>query len=165
MISLLLAWAQNQQIKNVLLFPDGNCEFTEKMGMATDTSTVGFGDRSWRYSMLVKNKVIEKIFAEAVNDGDPFKFSDAETMLKYINKDVKIPQSTVLFTKSGCSFCAQAKELLSKKGYPYEEVVCGLGGNVSFEVLQAVSGKTSSPQVFVGGKFIGGFEELEKFLA
>ena len=42
---------------NVRLIPDGNGEFTAGMGMLVDKSDLGFGRRSWRYSMLVKNGV------------------------------------------------------------------------------------------------------------
>ena len=34
------------------LIPDGNGEFTDKMGMLVDKSAIGFGKRSWRYSMV-----------------------------------------------------------------------------------------------------------------
>eukprot|EP00924_Labyrinthula_sp_SR-Ha-C_P005358 maker-scaffold_1-snap-gene-29.48-mRNA-1 protein AED:0.04 eAED:0.04 QI:57/1/1/1/1/1/2/230/262 len=159
------SWAKDQHAKNVLLFPDGNADFTKAMGMDTDKSAIGFGVRSWRYSMLVKNGTIEKIFPEPVQEGDPFEVSDADTMIKHINPKVEIPPSTVIFTKKGCPYCKKAKELLSAKGYPYDEVITGLGGNVSFGTLLAVSGKTSAPQIFMDGKLIGGSDDLEKYFA
>ena len=64
---------------------DGNGEFTEKMGLLVDKSDLNFGKRSWRYSMLVRNGRIEKQFIEPQEPGDPFKVSDADTMLAYIN--------------------------------------------------------------------------------
>jgi peroxiredoxin len=85
------AWAKDLEVKNVTLLPDGNCEFTEKLGMISDKAAVGFGKRSWRYSMLVENGVITKMFSEAVKDGDPFEVSDAETMLKHIAPNETIP--------------------------------------------------------------------------
>lgn len=54
------------------MLPDGNGEFTHGMGMLVSKSALGFGDRSWRYSMLVKNGVIDKMFIEPEVDGDPF---------------------------------------------------------------------------------------------
>ena len=63
---LYVAWGKDQKVENVVLLPDGNCEFTEAMGMDTDKSAIGFGRRSWRYSMLVKDGTIDKIFAEPV---------------------------------------------------------------------------------------------------
>ncbi len=46
------------------MIPDGNCEFTEGMGMLVDKNDLGFGKRSWRYSMLVNDGVVEKMFIE-----------------------------------------------------------------------------------------------------
>lgn len=54
------AWKQEQEAENITFIPDGNGEFTEGMGMLVDKSELGFGKRSWRYSMLVKNGVVEK---------------------------------------------------------------------------------------------------------
>ncbi len=62
-----------------------------KSGMLVDKKDLGFGMRSWRYSMLVKDKLIVKMFIEPNEPGDPFKVSDADTMLKYINKDAELP--------------------------------------------------------------------------
>jgi glutathione-dependent peroxiredoxin len=77
-------WAKDQEADNVTLIPDGNGEFTEGMGLLVDKTDLGFGKRSWRYSMLVKDCVIEKMFIEPEEPGDPFKVSDADTMLRYI---------------------------------------------------------------------------------
>src|SRR3954467_2680644 len=78
-------WGKDQEAANITLLPDGNGEFTERMGMLVDKSDLNFGKRSWRYSMLVRDKVIEKMFVEPQEPGDPFKVSDADTMLSYIN--------------------------------------------------------------------------------
>mgnify|MGYP001441763839 CR=1 FL=1 len=65
------------------LLPDGNGAFSSGMGMLVDKSDLGFGPRSWRYSMLVRDGVIEKMFAEDfATPGDPFEVSDAMTMLE-----------------------------------------------------------------------------------
>ena len=55
-------WAKDQKAENVSLLPDGNGEFTDGMGMLVDKSDLGFGKRSWRYSMLVKDGVVQKMF-------------------------------------------------------------------------------------------------------
>lgn len=47
------AWAKDLGIKKVRMLPDGNGEFTKEMGMLVDKSNLGFGTRSWRYSMVV----------------------------------------------------------------------------------------------------------------
>ena len=74
-------WGKDQEAENVVLLPDGNGAFTEAMGLLVDKSDLNFGKRSWRYSMLVRDKTIEKMFLEPQKPGDPFEVSDADTML------------------------------------------------------------------------------------
>lgn len=155
-------WAKFQEADKVTLIPDGNGEFSEGMGMLVDKSDLGFGKRSWRYSMLVKDSVIDKMFIEPEEPGDPFKVSDAETMLRYVNPEAVKPQLVSLFTKVGCPFCARAKEMLKENGYEYEEIV--LGQNVTTRSLRAVTGATTVPQVFIDGKYIGSSEDLATYL-
>jgi thioredoxin-dependent peroxiredoxin len=85
---VMYQWGVKLGAKNVKLLPDGNGEFTRKMGMLVEKSNLGFGMRSWRYSMVVNNGKVEKLFAEAGysdNCGtDPFEVSDANTMLAYL---------------------------------------------------------------------------------
>lgn len=152
------AWAADQEADNITLIPDGNGEFTDGMGMLVDKAAIGFGKRSWRYSMLVKNGVVEKMFIEPEVDGDPFEVSDADTMLDYINPEAKKPEAVSLFTKPGCSFCKKAKALLTEQGVAFEEIV--LGKDASLTSLKAVTGNETVPQVFIGGRLIGGSEAL-----
>ncbi|MHC5012305.1 MAG: redoxin family protein [Planctomycetota bacterium] len=85
---VMFRWGKDLGNENVFLLPDGNGEFTRKMGMLVDKSNLGFGMRSWRYSMLVDDCRIEKIFVEPdFSDNcpsDPFTVSDADTMLAYL---------------------------------------------------------------------------------
>ena len=151
-------WQKDQDAPNVTFIPDGNGEFTEKMGMLVDKSDLGFGKRSWRYSMLVKDGVIVKQFIEPEKEGDPFEVSDADTMLKYLAPAAKARHPAVIFTKPGCPHCARAKALLEANGVAYEEVA--LGKSVTFSTIRAVSGRGTAPQVFIGGPHIGGPGEL-----
>jgi glutaredoxin-like protein len=155
-------WAKDQEAANVLLVPDGNGEFTEKMGMLVDKSDLNFGKRSWRYSMLVRDGTIEKMFVEPNEPGDPFKVSDADTMLRYINPNAKKPDQVAILTRDGCSFCAQAKEHLADAGYDYVEVA--LPHTIRTKAVGAIAGAQTVPQVFVNGRLIGGSSELEAFL-
>ena len=123
----------------------------------------GFGKRSWRYSMLVKNGVVDKMFIEPEEPGDPFKVSDADTMLAYVAPDAKKPDQVVVFSKEGCPFCAKAKQLLADNGYQYIDVP--LEHKIRGKVLGAVSGTMTAPQVFINGKLIGGAEQVEQYLA
>lgn len=152
-------WARDQNAKNITFVPDGNGEFTEKMGMLVDKRNLGFGPRSWRYSMLVDDGKIEKMFIEEEVEGDPFNVSDADTMLKYLSPEAKPPHDVVLFTKPGCGHCTRAKRALGELGWAYDELPA------SPRRLRAVSGKSSTPQVFVDGQYIGGADELVQFLS
>ncbi|AUH50906.1 glutathione peroxidase [Chromobacterium sp. ATCC 53434] len=156
-------WASDQEAANIVMIPDGNGEFTEGMGMLVDKADLGFGKRSWRYSMLVKDGVVEKMFIEPQEPGDPFKVSDADTMLDYINPTAKKPDQVVVFTKVGCPHCARAKAVLSENGYEFVEVP--LDNKVRGKVLGAVSGKMTAPQVFINGELIGSADEVEKRFA
>ena len=87
------AWAQDQNIKNVKLIPDGNAYFTRSMGMLVNKSNLGFGDRSWRYAMVVDNGVIEKLFVEAGQrdnaDTDPYETTTPEVVFDYVKSTVR----------------------------------------------------------------------------
>jgi glutaredoxin-like protein len=154
-------WAKDQEAANVTLVPDGNGEFTEKMGMLVDKADLGFGRRSWRYSMLVKDGVIQKMFIEPEKPGDPFEVSDADTMLAFINPKAKKPDQVAILTREGCGFCAKAKALLTELGYDYAEIA--LDHKVRTKVLGAITGAHTVPQVFINGRRIGGWDDLEQW--
>ncbi len=86
----MFQWGKNLGIKNVKMLPDGNGDFTRGMGMLVKKENLGFGDRSWRYSMLVEDKQIIKIFSEPgkINNcpDDPFIVSDVDTILNYLKQ-------------------------------------------------------------------------------
>ncbi|TJZ73003.1 glutathione peroxidase [Chitiniphilus eburneus] len=156
-------WAKDQESQNIVMIPDGNGEFTEGMGMLVDKADLGFGKRSWRYSMLVKDGVVSKMFIEPEKEGDPFEVSDADTMLAHVAPNAKKPDQVVVFSKEGCPFCAKAKELLTSKGFDFIDVA--LEHKTRGKVLGAVSGKMTAPQVFINGQLIGGSNELAAYLA
>ena len=82
------AWAQDQNIEKVKLIPDGNAYFTRSMGMLVNKLNLGFGDRSWRYAMLVNNGIIEKLWVEEGKcdnaDTDPYDMTTPETVMLYL---------------------------------------------------------------------------------
>jgi len=157
------AWKQEQKADEVLFIPDGNGQFTEGMGMLVDKDDLGFGKRSWRYSMLVRNGVVEKMFIEPDKPGDPFEVSDADTMLAYIAPNAKKPHEVVVFTREGCPFCAKAKGMLQDRDIPYEELV--LNRDYTGRALRALSGADMVPQIFIDGEHVGGSDKLETWLA
>ena len=86
------AWAQDQNIQNVKLIPDGNAYFTRSMGMLVNKSNLGFGERSWRYAAVVKDGIIEKLFVEDGQrdnaDTDPYEVTTPENVLNYVRSTV-----------------------------------------------------------------------------
>lgn len=156
-------WKIDQNADRITFLPDGNGEFTEGMGMLVDKNDLGFGKRSWRYSMLVKDGVVEKMFIEPEVPGDPFEASDADTILNYIAPDANKPMDVTVFSRKGCPFCVKAKAQLQEAGIEYEELV--LNEDYTDRTLRAVANATSFPQVFINGEHIGGSDEVEKWLA
>jgi glutaredoxin-like protein len=133
------------------------------MGLLVGKENLGFGRRSWRYSMLVRDGVIEKMFVEPEEPGDPFHVSDADTMLKYLDPDCKFPYDVTVFSREGCPFCVRAKGLLADAGIEFEELV--LNRDYTDRTLRAVSTNTTYPQVFINGQLVGGSDELAAWLA
>jgi glutathione-dependent peroxiredoxin len=156
-------WGKDQEANNIRLIPDGNGEFSKGMGMLVNKEDLGFGMRSWRYSMLVKDGTIDKMFIEPQIPGDPFEVSDADTMLNYVNSRAKANQVATIFTKPGCPFCAKAKVMLEHSGIDYEEIVISNEG-VTSRTLRAIANAGTVPQIFIEGKYIGGSDDLEIFL-
>ena len=156
------AWAKDQEADNVTLLPDGNGEFTRGMGMLVDKSDLNFGPRSWRYSMLVRDRKIEKMFIEPQEPGDPFKVSDADTMLDYIRPNARRPDRVAILTREGCGFCARAKQRLADADYDFVEIPLPPG--IRSRAIGALAGATTVPQVFINGRLIGGTVELDAWL-
>ncbi len=88
---VMYQWGRHLGAEKVFLLPDGSGEFTRKMGMLVKKDNLGFGARSWRYSMLVEDGKITKMFVEpgfTDNAGtDPFEVSDAGTMLRFLKRN------------------------------------------------------------------------------
>jgi len=84
----MFQWSKNLGVNNVKMLPDGNGDFTRLMGMLVKKENLGFGSRSWRYSMHVINGEIKRIFSEPGKmdncPDDPFECSDVETMFGYL---------------------------------------------------------------------------------
>jgi glutaredoxin-like protein len=156
-------WKEDQKAGNITFIPDGSGHFTAAMGMLVDKDDLGFGRRSWRYSMLVKNGVIDKMFIEADQPGDPFQVSDADTMLAYINPNAQKPLDVTLLTRKGCPFCVRAKGMLRDRQIDFEELV--LGKEFTGRTLRAVAAADTLPQIFIDGNHIGGSDQLEIWLA
>ncbi|MEE9492468.1 MAG: glutathione peroxidase [Gammaproteobacteria bacterium] len=155
-------WQADQGANDITFIPDGNGEFSEGMGMLVDKSGLGFGKRSWRYSMLVKDGVVEKMFIEPDVEGDPFEVSDADTMLNHIAPNAKAPASITVMARKGCPFCAKTKQMLDDAGLEYEVLM--MGEDYTDRSLRAMVGSSSVPQIFINGDHVGGSTEVEDWL-
>ena len=81
-------WAKQQNLEYVKVIPDGNGEFTNKMNMLVQKENLGFGDRSWRYAMVVNNGVVEAWFEEPGfkhnAEEDPYGETSPENILAHL---------------------------------------------------------------------------------
>jgi glutathione-dependent peroxiredoxin len=157
------AWQQSEKAEGVHFVADPFAEFTQAMGMAIDHRDAFLGTRSWRYSMVVNDGTIEKMFIEPDVPGDPFEVSDADTMLKFLSPNRKDIGPVLMLARHGCQFCARAKGLLDERHIPYEAIY--LGDDLTMQGVKAASGAAKVPQVFIDGKLIGGADKLAGFLA
>jgi len=69
-----------------------------------------------------------------------------------------------LYTKQSCAYCAQAKQLLQRKGLAYDELDLGSDPHAEAELV-AQTGFRTVPQVFINEQFVGGFADLAKLSA
>ncbi len=153
------AWQEASGAQAITFVPDGNAELTRELGMLVDQSAKGLGLRSRRYALIVRDGVIERAFVEPEEGDDPYTVSDADSVLAALAPDAQVPPDVVLFTRAGCRFCLRAKRLLGDRGIPYDDVPATL------RTLRGVSGRQSTPQVFIDGRHVGGCDDLERWLA
>jgi glutathione-dependent peroxiredoxin len=157
------AWQRSEKAEGIHFVADPFAEFSREMGMTVDNRESALGTRSWRYSMLVDDGRIRKMFIEPDQPGDPFEVSDAETMLRHLRPKAQPLGPVMMLARHGCPYCKRAKELLKERGIPFEAV--HLGDELTMQGVRAASGAATVPQVFVNGKLVGGSEQLEEFLA
>ena len=82
------AWAKNQNIDKIKVIPDGNGEFTRKMGMLVDKKNLGFGQRSWRYAAIIDDcNILETFIEPGFEDNcqdDPYGESSPQNILEFL---------------------------------------------------------------------------------
>ena len=156
-------WGRSESAHHVRLLPDGNADFTRGMGMLVDKRDLNFGERSWRYSMLVRDGRIDKLFVEPDKPGDPYEVSDADTMLRWLDPQASAPDEVAMLSRPGCPFCAKAKAALERAGVPYVDI--SLPPLDRARALRAMTGAQTVPQVFVNGSLVGDSEDVERWLA
>lgn len=69
----------------------------------------------------------------------------------------------VVWSKGNCPFCVKAKALLDQRGIEYEERIIDNGWTKE-QLLEAVPNARSVPQVFVRGRYVGGYNELVEYI-
>jgi glutaredoxin 3 len=65
----------------------------------------------------------------------------------------------LIYTSTICPYCIMAKRLLDKKGVSYEEINVDRESGMREKMMQE-SERRTVPQIFIGDKHIGGFDEL-----
>jgi peroxiredoxin len=75
---VMKAWAKDQDAGDMLMLADGSADFVKALGLDADFSKYGMGVRSQRFSMLVKDGVVEKLNVEEAGE---YKISSAEYLL------------------------------------------------------------------------------------
>ena len=65
-----------------------------------------------------------------------------------------------IYTKAFCPYCSRAMRLLAAKGAEVEEIDITMGGPRRAEMLARADGRTTVPQIFVGGRHVGGSDDL-----
>ena len=154
------AWQRAEKAQSLRFISDPYGDFTAGMGMLVDNRDAALGKRSWRYSVLVDNGLIEAMFVERDVPGDPFEVSGAETMMKHLKPDYVTPRPAFMLARHGCPHCARAKQLLKERGIPFEAV--HLSDEFTMQGVKAASGATTVPQVFIDGRLIGGADQLQQ---
>jgi peroxiredoxin/glutaredoxin len=154
------AWAREQNAPAIRFIPDTGAAFTRGLGMLVDDPVLG--PRSRRYSLLVRNGVVEKAFVEPDRPGDPYGVSDADTLLRYVAPDSPALFPVAVFARLGCPFCERALDLL--RGHRLRFEVIWIGDGLSMQTVLAVGGAATVPQVFIAGQRIGGAEALQQHL-
>lgn len=89
------AWAKDQNVTNVKFIPDGNGEFTERMGMLVEKFNLGLAMRSWRYAAIINDGEIEILIEEPgrINNcqSDPYITTMPDNIYGYLTSNVVAP--------------------------------------------------------------------------
>ena len=98
-------WAEWLDVDNVKMLPDGSAYFTEAIGALVRKDNLGFGARSWRYSLLANDGVVEKAFVEEGCEddcpSDPYECSGPLTIMDYIQTESPVGQQHELELTDG----------------------------------------------------------------
>jgi glutaredoxin 3 len=65
-----------------------------------------------------------------------------------------------IYSSPWCGYCYRAKQLLESKGVPFVEIDVMEEPNRRQEMVQRAGGRTTVPQIFINGKWVGGSDDL-----
>jgi glutaredoxin 3 len=65
-----------------------------------------------------------------------------------------------IYTIRYCPFCADAKELLTRKGVAFHEIDASGNREVRKEMIERADGRSTFPQIFIAGTHVGGCDDL-----
>jgi len=66
----------------------------------------------------------------------------------------------VIYTRPFCGYCARALSLLTQKGVAFTEIEAGMDPDKRREMVERAGGRSTFPQIFIGGAHIGGCDEM-----
>lgn len=66
----------------------------------------------------------------------------------------------VIYTKPGCPYCARALGLLERKRADVQDISAAYEPAVKAEMLEKSGGRATFPQIFIGGRHVGGCDDL-----
>lgn len=78
----------------------------------------------------------------------------------YPMSELESPAKVEIYTKWGCGYCSRARALLAGKAVEFEEIDITMGGPRRDEMLARANGRTTVPQIFIGGVHVGGSDDL-----
>lgn len=70
------------------------------------------------------------------------------------------PAKVVVYSTLLCPYCHRAKALLRKKGVAFTEIDVGMDPVKRAEMVNLAHGRQTVPQIFIGGKHVGGCDDL-----
>jgi len=65
-----------------------------------------------------------------------------------------------IYTRPGCGYCSAAKSLLTRKQTAFKEFDVAVNPDWRQEMIQRASGGSTYPQIFIGGRHVGGCDDL-----
>ena len=65
-----------------------------------------------------------------------------------------------IYTKAYCPYCVRAKSVLDNKGVAYQEIRIDEQPELRPQMIERAAGRTTVPQIFIGGQHIGGCDDM-----